>query len=150
MTQLTPAAPQPQQREHCEIEKICRLYHNRTYEYRKDLSCGMTCEHDTRTRPHPPAPEVWTSEQLHEIAAKCNAEGLLNVIEANRRDAARVATLATLDELGTMLNSRIAKTEVLDSNHPSPLRKGIILAYRDVEDWERNKRKRSTAGDEHP
>jgi hypothetical protein len=41
---MTPA-PQP----HCSLEKICRVYHNRTFEYRKDLSCGMTCEHDTRS-----------------------------------------------------------------------------------------------------
>lgn len=41
-----------------------------------------------------------------------------------------------LGELGKVLNSRIAKMEILDSKNPSPFRKGIIEAYRDIEKWE--------------
>jgi hypothetical protein len=46
-----------------------------------------------------------------------------------------------LDELGKMLNKRIAKMEVLDSQNPSQRRKGILMAYREIEEWERLKRK---------
>ena len=41
-----------------------------------------------------------------------------------------------LDELGKILNTRIAKMEILDSKNPSPFRKGILEAYRDIERWE--------------
>jgi hypothetical protein len=48
---------------------------------------------------------------------------------------------ALLEELGKILNSRIAKMEILDSQHPSPLRKGILMAYREIEEWERRKQR---------
>ena len=49
------------------------------------------------------------------------------------------SSAAVLDELGEMLNKKIAEMEILDSRHPSSFRKGIIMAYRDIEDWERKK-----------
>lgn len=48
-----------------------------------------------------------------------------------------------LDELGKILNSRIAKMEILDSKNPTPFRKGIIEAYRDIENWERTYRRKA-------
>jgi hypothetical protein len=72
--------------------------------------------------------------------------GDLICMTASQRDelitkASRTATLKAYDELGKILNSRIAKMEILDANNPTPLRKGILLAYRDIEEWERQQRK---------
>jgi hypothetical protein len=58
------------------------------------------------------------------IAAKAKQEGREEVLK----------------ELGITLNSRIAKMEILDSKNPSSLRKGIVMAYRDIEEWERQNR----------
>ena len=34
---------------HCDLETICRIYHVRTHEYRRDKPCGSTtCKHDSR------------------------------------------------------------------------------------------------------
>jgi len=83
------------------------------------------------SRPHTPAPEPHTVEHMQSAYAH------------GKMDGERTATLATLDELGKVLNSRIAKMEILDANNPTPLRKGILLAYRDVEEWERQRRAES-------
>lgn len=48
-----------------------------------------------------------------------------------------------LGDIGAVLNSRIAKMEILDSKNPSPFRKGAIMAYRDIEDWVRKESLRS-------
>jgi hypothetical protein len=58
------------------------------------------------------------------IAAKAKQEGREEVLK----------------ELGITLNSRIAKMEILDSKNPSSLRKGIVMAYRDIKEWERQNR----------
>jgi hypothetical protein len=92
-------------------------------------------------RPHPPAPatiKMRMPEDLEEFWLREHDTAI-----------ARAATLATLDDLGTMLNSRIAQMEILDANNPSSLRKGVIMAYRDIEKWEMQKRKSlRAAGDE--
>jgi hypothetical protein len=111
------------------------------------------------TSPHTPAPDC--SKMPLPVCDTCELEWTqcgLDSIECHRTmiehikiEAARTATLAMLDDLGKVLNSRIAKMEVLDANNPTPLRKGILLAYRDVEEWERQQRKSlRTAAQEHP
>jgi hypothetical protein len=61
--------------------------------------------------------------------------------------AADAAREKVLDELGKVLNSRIAKMEILDSKNPSPFRKGIIEAYRDIEKWEMARRHEGKDGE---
>jgi len=58
-----------------------------------------------------------------------------------RSRAAKGESEAVLDKLGKMLNKRIAKMEVLDSQNPSQLRKGILMAYREIEEWERQQQR---------
>lgn len=45
-----------------------------------------------------------------------------------------------LNELGTMLNSRISKMEIICSKSKTPLREGILMAYREIEGWEMQQR----------
>jgi hypothetical protein len=50
--------------------------------------------------------------------------------------------MVILDKLGNMLNSRIAKMEILDSKKSTQFRKGIIEGYRDIEEWVRREVKK--------
>ena len=82
---MTAQQPQP---EHCEHECVCDDYHHFHPEYNPDYQevCNnKDCEHDTRTRPHTPAPEEYLS--MDELFAHARAE------------AARAATLATIMKL---------------------------------------------------
>src|SRR5271157_1825022 len=105
-----------------------------------------------RSRPIPTAPE--TSDETISVLISENARigaELSHMIErvkmlSGEHDAAIAAAARkderekVLDKLGTMLNSRIAKMEILNSNNPSPFRMGIIEGYRDIERWERSSR----------
>lgn len=62
-------------------------------------------------------------------------------IVAIRATAAKAAREQVLKELGTMLNSRIAKMEIICSKSKTPLREGILMAYREIEGWEMQQRK---------
>jgi hypothetical protein len=79
-----------------------------------------------RSHPYNPQAEqgLWTADELIQ----------------HEKMAADAAREKVLDELGKVLNSRIAKMEILDSKNPSPFRKGIIEAYRDIEKWEMARR----------
>jgi hypothetical protein len=138
-------APDKAQQPHCEHECVCAYYvtdgkpciDENEYPANK-------CPHDTRLHPHTQT----TSHKSDRLPFNISDDDLgLFTKWILDRDAAIIstATLATLDDLGKVLNSRIAKMEVLDANNPSPLRRGILLAYRDVEEWERQQRKPRTA-----
>ena len=96
-----------QESEHCAIEKICRLYHHRTYEYNKDLSCGMTCEHDTRSRPHNPAPDYgMTPEQRKYILSFHEEDPLLMAYVEGQKAGAAQAREEVLTEIIEHLQSK--------------------------------------------
>jgi hypothetical protein len=63
------------------------------------------------------------------------AYDIINAVKSNPYDP-QPDRDKVLDELGKILNTRIAKMEILDSKNPSQFRKGIIEAYRDIEKWE--------------
>jgi hypothetical protein len=89
--------PQQQpQREHCDHECVCMGYVQRAEcYYEEDDQCrNSKCKHDTRSRPHPPAPET-----LGDLIAKTNAGSLQAMIDEQCKEASRAATLATLDML---------------------------------------------------
>jgi hypothetical protein len=136
-----------QQPEHCEHECVCWLYPD-NFEGACDADA---CASDTRSRPHTTAPErvvCCASCPCREPDCErdCQHYTILPLRDEQiQAEAAHTATLATLDKFGKELNSRIAKMEILNSNHPSQYRAGIIAAYRDIETLERSLR---TAGDE--
>ena len=49
--------------------------------------------------------------------------------------------MEVLSELGKMLNSKIAAMEIVCSKKSTPLREGILMAYREIENWEREMQK---------
>jgi len=124
-----------------------------------DLNAAKNiCAAIDKARTHTPAPD-YRNVCLARNERLCETEGVSTICctceivdtcadscafsEQHDAAIARTATLKTLDDLGTMLNSRIAKMEILDSKNPSPLRKGILMAYRDIEDWERQQRQQA-------
>ena len=88
------------------------------------LSGGLT--------PPTEPPEVFTINNS-------NSPGILKVAFKDYESTIRKDEREkVLKELGEMLNSRIAKMEILNSNKPSHFRKGIIEGYKDIERWERS------------
>ena len=103
--------------EKCDLEKICRMYHNRTFEYRKDLPCGMTCEHDTRTPKDAPVPWCYPGCKLVSDAIKRATE------------AENMRVLKTLDEF----YDRIKVAHRQDtSNYGEGLLDGIDLSIAEI------------------
>jgi hypothetical protein len=102
---MTPSPAQQPQREHCEHECVCTHFRSGSkIAWRDGTQCMRnregcnSCTHDTRSRPHPPAPET-----LGDLIAKTNAGSLQAMIDEQCKEAARTATLAenkrVLDEL---------------------------------------------------
>ena len=92
-----------------------------------------------RARPHTPAPEP---DQKAPICENCGLDNTtcrmdMAVCLQAQNAAAKAAREQVLLELGTMLNSRIAKMEkIICSKSKTPLREGILMAYREIEGWE--------------
>jgi hypothetical protein len=74
------------------------------------------------------------------MANNYDKRGIASFIAKVAAKAKQEGREEVLKELGITLNSRIAKMEILDSKNPSSLRKGIVMAYRDIKEWERQNR----------
>jgi hypothetical protein len=84
---MTPDAQQP---EHCEHECVCPDY-NVSNDETEENPCHLSCIHDTRARPHTPAPEIDHRTGDSRVYRKIRPE--------EEQRIARAATLATLDKL---------------------------------------------------
>jgi len=78
----------------------------------------------------------------HDVEGRCGNLPTLEEREIWLAMMLKRERLVMLTKMGNVLNSRIAKMEILDSKKPSPFRKGIIEGYKDIEEWARQEEKK--------